>query len=50
MLALELGSGVASEEIFELEQFGTGGAQPLIGDEAFKQYASSSSRRTSRSA
>jgi uncharacterized protein YbaP (TraB family) len=38
MLALELGSGVANEEVFELEQFRDGRRlQPLIGDEAFKQ-------------
>ena len=38
MLALELGSGVANEEVFELEQFRDGQRlQPLIGDEAFKQ-------------
>lgn len=38
MLALELGSGIANEEVFELEQFRDGRRlQPLIGDEAFKQ-------------
>ena len=37
-LALELGSGVANAEVFELEQFGDGRRlQPLIGDEAFKR-------------
>lgn len=38
MLALELGSGVADERVFELEQFSDGQRlQPLIGAEAYKR-------------
>ncbi|MET0681028.1 MAG: TraB/GumN family protein [Burkholderiales bacterium] len=37
-LALELGNGIADEQVFELEQFRDGRRlQSLIGDEAFKQ-------------